>query len=188
MDQRIKLLSEIIFTFLFEKTISDSLPDFKIQKIFELIRSRYIINRKAQNPDHEFQYKLHLLHSIARFYESPKFDFNSIDQEKECQNRFYKTLITLLSDYPIQDQNYLNYIASNHGCFNLKSNDELIGSIKYELNNNKENMYPYMLGFRSIYSILRTNINDISIDYIQFINNELKGFKKSFFQRELLIQ
>jgi hypothetical protein len=150
-----------------------------------------ILSKNFVSPDNNKNksfnlYKLHLLSLISKLYEFPHFEIDNPKMNIELVKSFYDVAIKLTIDLDVTPSQF-EYYKLNFGAKNISGEPELTEYLINQRNNISTNDSRYLLGFRSIYFILRENIEKIDCEYFLQIIKMLKPFFVSYKYKELFI-
>tara|TARA_Y100000589_G_scaffold330539_1_gene380493 strand:+ start:252 stop:788 length:537 start_codon:yes stop_codon:yes gene_type:complete len=131
-------------------------------------------------------YKLHLLSLISKLYETSHFEVDNPTMNIELVKSFYNVAIKLTIDLDVTPSQF-EYYKLNFGAKNISGKSELTEYLINQRNNISTNGSRYLLGFRSVYFILRENIEKIDCEYFLQIIKMLKPFFVNYKHKELFI-
>jgi len=171
---------ELLGEFAIGKLISDSLPQFDIRNLFKRRRK----TMKNETPYNSVIDKMLLLRPISRLYELPEFDDD--ETSKQFTDSFYDVVIKLTRELTI-NENEFRYFKINLTTENIENKDQLIGWLIRERKCPSRNDSRYLLGFRSIWYILKNNLDKVDGKYISDINSRLRPFFASYRHKTILI-
>lgn len=134
----------------------------------------------------EFDYgKNQILMNFSNFCGLPHFEIANATMDKLLVRSFYDVIIKLTNDFDYTISQF-EYFKNNLLAKGVKTKTELVGYLITEREQINQNDSRFYLGFRSIYSVLNNNIENVSYEYLAEINQMLAPFFVSYKHKELL--
>jgi hypothetical protein len=140
---------------------------------------------EVRNPKENLTlYKILLLQPISRLYEIPEFEIGK--NPGILIETFYMVAVKLTKELSL-DENGFRYYKMNFTNEKIDNKPELIEFLLREMEYPSFNNSRYLLGFRSIWFILRNNLETIDGKYIADINYRLSPFFEAYKNKSMLV-
>jgi|GEM_PF-5943975 len=130
--------------------------------------------------------KLHLLTPIAPLYLFPNYTFENQEEYIKKSKVVVDLMKSLLLTIECDDEKYVEYLASNFQIRDISNNEELYQALFELKESDYSNHTIFELGLRSIFSIMRNNLDQVSYTAIISSKERLKLIVPNFDRKELL--